>query len=279
MIAVLSVHGVSNAALPVAVDGQALPTLAPMLENVQKSIVSISSEIQQRANDNCFYDDPFFRRFFDRNQSSRNRNRLSAAVGVIVDSRNGYILTNEHSIAGATNIVVTLHDGREVMAQIIGVDKVADVAVIKVDAQSLTQIAIGNSDALRVGDFVVSVGDPLGTQSTITSGLVSALSKKSALKNHQHFIQSDAGFGPGVLVNLNGDLIGLNIARVAETAGSTRIGFSTPINLAMKIKQQIVDYGVPQRGSLAVQVQDLTPQLAQAFNIPCLLYTSPSPRD
>ena len=167
VIAVLSVHGISNAALPVAVDGQALPTLAPMLESVQKSIVSISSEIQQRANDNRFYDDPFFRRFFDRNQNSRNRNRLSAAVGVIVDARNGYILTNEHSIAGATNIVVTLHDGREVMAQIVGVDKVADVAVIKVDTQNLTQIAIGNSDALRVGDFVVSVGDPLGTQSTI----------------------------------------------------------------------------------------------------------------
>ena len=267
LIALLSASNLAAAALPVAVDGQALPTLAPMLEKVQKSVVSISSDISQKPSNDGFYDDPFFRRFFDQRRSKRARNRDLAAAGVIVDAENGYILTNEHSIAGASKIAVTFSDGREVPAQLIGVDKVSDVAVIKVEADDLTQISLGDSDAIRVGDFVVSVGDPLGSQSTITSGLISALSKSGSLRNHQNFIQSDAGYGPGILVNLRGDLIGLNISQVAQTAGSTRIGFSTPVNLAMKIKQQIIDFGAPQRGFLAVQVQDLTPELASVFNI------------
>ena len=256
-----------NAALPVAVDGQPLPTLAPVLERVQKSVVSITSDIQRKAKNSRFENDSFFNQFFDRPQNFRSQRQRMAAVGVVVDASNGYILTNEHSIAGASNISVTFSDGDQVPAQLIGVDKVTDVAIIQVSKANLTQIEIGNSDVLRVGDFVVSVGDPLGSQSTITSGLISALSKKSSLKRHQYFIQSDAGYGPGILINLRGEMIGLNISRVAQTAGSTRIGFSTPINKAMKIKQQILEYGVPQRGFLAVQAQDLTPELANVLNV------------
>jgi len=267
VIAFCSIHSISSAALPVAVDGQPLPSLAPMLERVQMSVVSITSDLQRRASTERFYDEPFFKRFFDQSQNRRSRNRQLTAVGVVVDAENGYILTNEHSIAGASNITVTFPDGEEVTAQLVGVDKVADVAVIKVEKANLTEVVVGNSNVLRVGDFVVSVGDPLGSQSTITSGLISALSKRGALRTHEHFIQSDAGYGPGILVNLRGEMIGLNISRVAQTAGSTRIGFSTPVNLAMKIKQQIIDYGVPQRGFLAVQAQDLTPELASVLNV------------
>ena len=265
VIALCSVQSLSMAALPVAVDGQELPSLAPMLERVQKSVVSITSDLQRRAVNDRFNDTPLFKQFFEPSQDSRNR--LLTAVGVVVDAENGYILTNEHSIAGSSNIVVTFSDGQEVAARLVGVDKVSDVAVIKVEKANLTEVVIGDSDELRVGDFVVSVGDPLGSQSTITSGLISALSKQEALKSHQHFIQSDAGYGPGILVNLRGDMIGLNISRVAQTAGSTRIGFSTPINLAMKVKQHIIEFGVPQRGFLAVQAQDLTPELANVLSI------------
>ena len=185
-----------NAALPVAVDGQPLPTLAPVLERVQKSVVSITSDIQRKAKNNRFENDSFFNHFFDRPQNFRTQRQRISAMGVVVDASNGYILTNEHSIAGASNISVTFSDGDQVPAQLIGVDKVTDVAIIQVSKANLTQIEIGNSDVLRVGDFVVSVGDPLGSQSTITSGLISALSKKSSLKRHQYFIQSDAGYGP-----------------------------------------------------------------------------------
>ena len=265
VVALYAVQPLSIAALPVAVDGQELPSLAPMLERVQKSVVSITSDLQRRAGNDRFNDSALFKQFFEPTQ--RSRNRLLAAVGVVIDADNGYILTNEHSIAGASNIVVTFSDGQEVAARLVGVDKVSDVAVIQVEKANLTEVVIGDSDALRVGDFVVSVGDPLGSQSTITSGLISALSKQEALKSHQHFIQSDAGYGPGILVNLRGDMIGLNISRVAQTAGSTRIGFSTPVNLAMKVKQQIIEFGVPQRGFLAVQAQDLTPELARVLSI------------
>jgi len=256
-----------QAALPVAVDGQALPTLAPMLEKVQKSVVSISTDLQVRSRKRVFHNDPFFQRFFDQSKVRRERYRQMAAAGVVVDAKNGYILTNEHSIVGASEIIVTFSNGVEVPAQLIGVDETSDVAVIQVAADNLTPIDIGDSAGMRVGDFVVSVGDPLGSQSTITSGLISALSKDFVLEKRQHFIQSDAGYGPGILVNLRGEFIGINIARVAQTAGSTRIGFSTPSNLAIKLKDQIIQYGAPQRGFLPVQVQDLTPELASVFDI------------
>jgi len=260
---------VANAALPVAVDGQQLPTLAPMLEKVQKSIVSITTDIQLRRKASPFNDDPFFRGFFERREA-KNRQRQLAAAGVVIDAENGYILTNEHSISGANKISVTFSDGQEVPARLIGVDKISDVAVIQVAMDSvnnLTQISLGDSSAMRVGDFVVSVGDPLGSQSTITSGLISSVGKGGVLQKNQNFIQSDAGYGPGILVNLRGEFIGLNISRVAQTAGSTRIGFSTPSNLATKLKEQIVEFGTPQRGYLAIQAQDLTFELARAFGI------------
>jgi len=221
----LAVFGNAQAALPVAVDGEPLPTLAPMLERVQRSVVSISAEaeVRLRRRNDPFFDDPFFRRFFDQRSSSQARKRQATGTGVIIDAFQGLILTNEHSVVGATKITVTLADGREAQGSLVGRDKASDVAIIKISLNNLPAIALGNSDTLRVGDFVVSVGDPLGIygsgiQNTVTSGIVSALGRKSGGRNFESFIQSDAGYGPGVLVNLRGELIGLNIAKAAQTA-------------------------------------------------------------
>ena len=255
----------ASATLPVEVEGQRLPSLAPMVERVQDSLVRIAVKTRATHRRDPF-DDPFFRRFFDqRRPAGQDRERY--AVGVVVDSMNGLILTNEHSVRSTSNVKVSLSDGRELQGQVIGTDATADVAVIKADASGLTAIAIANSDELRVGDFVISIGDPLGGDNTLASGIVSALAKRNSAQVHQNFIRSDAATGPGVLVNLNGELVGLNIAKSAQTAGSLRIGFSTPVNTILRVQDQLVKYGATQRGFLAVQVQDLTLDLANAFNI------------
>lgn len=255
----------AKANLPIAVDGQALPSLAPIFERVQKSLVSISAKTQVR-NRGAQFNDPFFRRFFDQRRASKQALGVFS-TGVIIDDLQGLILTNEHSVRGVTEVTVKLNDGRVVQGQVLGSDAASDVALIKVNEVSLTSIAVADSATLRVGDFVLSIGDPLGDENTLMTGVVSAVSKPNSLLAHQHFIRSDAAVGSGVLVNLRGQLVGLNIAKAAQTAGSSRIGFSTPINVAMRIQEQLVKFGAAQRGFLAVQVQDLSNGLADAFNI------------
>ena len=269
MVGALLAFKFADAALPVSVDGRPLPSLAPMLEQVQRSVVTISSEanVQVRRAD-PFFDDPFFRRFFDQRRSTQTRKRQTIGTGVIVDADQGLVLTNELTVAGAARITVTMHDGREATGSVVGRDHTSDIALIKIDATGLEAIPIGDSDQLKVGDFVVSIGHPLGYQSTITSGIVSALGRAGRDSHgYESFIQSDAVMGPGILLNLRGEMIGLNFSKVAKTANNARIGFSTPINVAFKVKSQLVKYGAPQRGFLAIQIQDLTPDLASAFNI------------
>jgi len=255
----------AQAALPLAVDDVAVPSLAPMLDRVQASLVSVSSEATVQVRRDPF-DDPFFRRFFDQRRSA-TRKREARSVGVIVDAQQGYVLTNEHSVRGASKIVITLEDSRTFSGVLVGTDPSFDLALVKIDAIGLTAIEMGDSSGLRVGDFVVSIGDPIGEQNTIVSGIVSAAAKPNSLKQYQHYIQSDAAVGSGVLVDLKGRLVGLNIAQSTQTASNSRIGFSTPVNMAMKVKTQLVKYGTPQRGFLAVRVQDLTQQLASAFDL------------
>jgi len=256
----------ANASLPMAVDGQALPSLAPVVERVQNSLVRISLTAPLQARRDPF-DDPFFRRFFDQRRSASNRQREAFATGVVVDGLAGLILTNEHSVRGNGSVKVTLNDGRQIDGRVVGTDPTSDVAIIKVEESGLTAIGVADSSALRVGDFVVSIGDPLGQDNTLVTGVISALASDTSLQAHQSFIRSDAATGPGVLVNLRGEMVGFNIAKSAQTAGNLRIGFSTPTNMALKVKDQLVKYGSPQRGFLAIQVQDLTPDLARAFNI------------
>ena len=264
----------AQAKIPFAVDGQPLPSLAPMLEVVQPAIVNISTVTHVSVPpSNLFFDDPFFRHFFDapREQQSRSRKRQGLGSGVIFDARNGFILTNSHVIDKADEINITLKDGREFKAEVIGSDRESDVAVIKIEADGLTEIPVGNSDALRVGDFVVAIGNPFGLRQTVTSGIVSALGRSGlGIEGYEDLIQTDAPINPGnsggALVNLRGELVGINTAIFSPSGGSVGINFAIPINIALQLKSQLVRYGEVQRGRLGVHIQDLTPALAEALS-------------
>jgi serine protease Do/serine protease DegQ len=262
------------AALPVAVDGEPLPSLAPMLERITPAVVNIATRGQTRRRVEIpLPADPFFRRFFDLPSFERIQETASLGSGVIVDADKGLILTNDHVIKDAYEINVTLQDGRELRAQIIGRDSDTDVALIQVSAEGLTQIPMADSSALRVGDFVVAVGNPFGLGQTVTSGIISALGRSGlGIESIEDFIQTDAsinlGNSGGALVNLRGELVGINTAIYGDgNQGNIGIGFAIPINLARDIMQQLADHGEVQRGRLGAQGQDLTTQLAQAFGI------------
>jgi serine protease Do/serine protease DegQ len=265
----------AHSALPSSVAGEPLPTLAPMLEGVQDAVVNISTEsqIKIRRRTSPFFDDPFFQRFFEQGRPrSRSQKRQGLGSGVVFNASEGLILTNAHVIQGADKITVNLKDGRDAQASVIGADKDSDVAVIKIELAGLSEIPLGDSDILRVGDFVVAIGNPFGLRQTVTSGIVSALGRSGlGIESYEDFIQTDASINPGnsggALVNLRGELVGINTAIVAPSGGNVGIGFSIPINMALQIKDQIVEFGEVQRGRLGVRIQDLTPGLAQAFDI------------
>ena len=273
MVSVL-VAGYGYAALP-AVDGsgKALPTLAPMLEKATPAVVNIATRGRVRLRENPLLNDPFFRRFFDLPQQPRERITQSLGSGVVVDTGKGYILTNNHVIDKAEEIEVTLRDGRKKKAKLVGSDPATDIAVIQVKPDGLTALPFANSDQLRVGDFVVAIGNPFGLGQTVTSGIVSALGRTGlGIEGYEDFIQTDASINPGnsggALVNLRGELVGINTAIFSQSGGNIGIGFAIPINMAHEVMQQLIAHGRVERGVLGVQVQDLTPELAQAFAIP-----------
>jgi serine protease Do/serine protease DegQ len=263
-----------QAALPVAVDGLKLPSLAPMLERTTPAVVNIATRGKARRRVELpIPRDPLFRRFFEVPSIERVQETASLGSGVIVDAENGLILTNFHVIKDAYEINVTLTDGRELRAEIIGRDPDTDVAVIQVAGENLTQVPMADSSALRVGDFVVAIGNPFGLGQTVTSGIVSALGRSGlGVESIEDFIQTDAsinlGNSGGALVNLRGELVGINTAIYgAGNTGNIGIGFAIPINMARDIMGQLIDYGEVKRGRLGAQGQDLTAQLAQAFGI------------
>ncbi|MGD9386394.1 MAG: DegQ family serine endoprotease [Thioalkalispiraceae bacterium] len=263
----------ASAALPVAdSQGQELPTLAPMLKKALPAVVNIATTGTVRIQSNPLLDDPIFRRFFDIPEQPRERRTQSLGSGVIVDAKQGYILTNNHVIANASEITVTLSDGRVHTAKLIGTDPETDVAVIQIDAENLTALKKTDSDSLQVGDFAVAIGNPFGLGQTVTSGIVSALGRSGlGIEGYEDFIQTDASINPGnsggALVNLNGELIGINTAIYSQSGGNIGIGFAIPINMAYGVMQQLVEHGEVRRGRLGAQAQDLTPDLAQAFNL------------
>ncbi|MBU1192868.1 MAG: DegQ family serine endoprotease [Gammaproteobacteria bacterium] len=260
------------AALPAAVDNQPLPTLAPMLEKTTPAVVNIATTGRIRLQQNPLLNDPFFRRFFDFPDQPRERQTQSLGSGVVIDAQQGYVLTNHHVIDKAEKIRVVLSDGRAFDADVIGTDSESDVAVIRIPAERLTAVTLANSDTLRVGDFVVAIGNPFGLGQTVTSGIVSALGRSGlGIEGYEDFIQTDASINPGnsggALVNLRGELVGINTAILAPGGGNVGIGFAIPINMAHKIMDQLVTHGKISRGQLGVTAQDLTPELAQAFGL------------
>jgi Do/DeqQ family serine protease len=264
----------TSAALPVAVAGQPLPSLAPMLKQVMPAVVSVHS--QQRARVSPFGDDPYFSRMFP--QLTQERIRQSLGSGVIVDAQHGYILTNHHVIEGADEVSVTLSDGRTMQAEFVGSDPDTDVALMRIPVPKdapLTAIPLADSAKLQVGDFVVAVGNPFGIGQTVTSGIVSAVGR-SGLSGlgYQNFIQTDASINPGnsggALLNLQGQLVGINTASFnprGSMAGNIGLGFAIPSNLAGDVMRQLLTTGEVHRGSLGVDTQDVDARIAQGLGM------------
>ncbi len=264
------------ATLPSTVDGQPLPTLAPMIEKIRPAVVNIATRGSVDVQNHPLMDDPLFRRFFKGFENMPQRKEIkSLGSGVIIDADAGYIVTNFHVIEGADEIAITLHDGQQLEAKIIGSDPEADVAILKVEHEKLelTHIPFADSSELRVGDFAVAIGNPFGLGQTVTSGIISALGRTGlGIEGYEDFIQTDASINPGnsggALVNLRGELIGINTAILASGgAGNVGIGFAIPINMVRQLADQLIEYGEVRRGMLGVIMQNLTPELARAFGL------------
>ncbi len=262
----------ARAALPLLEGERGLPTLSPLMEKVTPAVVNISVLSRAPVEDNPLLRDPFFRRFFDFPEQAPPPPQMSAGSGVIVDASKGYVLTNHHVIDNADEIVVTLKDRRTLKAKRVGSDRATDIALLQIEPKKLTALTIGNSDELKVGDFVVAIGNPFGLGQTVTSGIVSALGRSGLnIEGYEDFIQTDASINPGnsggALVNLRGELIGINTAIIGPSGGNVGIGFAVPTNMAKAVMDQLVQFGEVRRGRLGVIIQDLTPDIAQALGL------------
>jgi serine protease Do/serine protease DegQ len=273
LLAILCVSLV-QAALPAQdSQGRPLPTLAPLLKQVTPAVVNISTQSYVAERDNPLLQDPFFRRFFGLpERQPRQRRSQSLGSGVIVDAENGYVLTNNHVVGKASEISVQLLDGRVLAAELVGADPEADVAVVQIPAEGLTALPMADSDVLQVGDFVVAIGNPFGLGQTVTSGIVSALGRSGlGIEGYEDFIQTDASINPGnsggALINLRGELVGINTAIVAPGGGNVGIGFAIPANMARALMEQLVAFGEIRRGRLGVSGQTLNSALAKAFDL------------
>ena len=262
----------ASASLPASVAGQALPSLAPMLERAMPAVVSVNTKQVVRVR-NPFFDDPFFRRLFP--QVPQERINESLGSGVIIDAAKGYVLTNHHVIENADDVQVTLADGRTVKAEFLGSDRDTDIALIRIPADKLTALPLGDSEQLRVGDFVVAIGNPFGFSQTVTSGIVSAVGR-SGIRGlgYQNFIQTDASINPGnsggALVDLRGQLVGINTASLnprGSMAGNIGLGLAIPSNLARDVVQQLVTVGEVKRGTLGIDSQPLNPRLLRSLGL------------
>src|SRR5690242_6297967 len=275
-----AVAPIAPAAMPAAVGETPLPSLSPMIKKVSPAIVNIATRgtIHERGGQNPLLDDPFFRRFFDvpPDTGPRERPFQSAGSGVIFDAKSGYIVTNAHVVENATEITVTLQDGRDVKAEVVGSDTPSDVAVLKVKPEGLSQVPLGDSSKAEVGDFVVAIGNPFGLQHTVTSGIISGLSRSGINPNgYEDFIQTDASINPGnsggALVNLRGELIGINTAILSRSGGNIGIGFAIPVNLAHSVMDQLIRYGSVKRGQLGVSMYTVTPDIAHSLGLPSVV--------
>ncbi len=277
-IIVMLLFGQAQAALPnVTTDGKPFPTLSPMIKKVHPSVVNISTFSTQQYSNNPLLNDPFFRHFFNipeqrQFQQQPKKRQQSAGSGVVVNAHDGIVMTNYHVIKGADEVEVSLADGRSFEAKVLGEDAELDIAILKIKADDLIEVKIADSDLLEVGDFVVAIGNPFGLGQTVTTGVVSALGRSGlGIEGYENFIQTDASINPGnsggALVNLAGELVGINTAIIAPSGGNVGIGFAIPSNMAKASMEQIIEHGEVRRGQIGVGIQDITPDLRKAFDI------------
>jgi len=237
---------------------EGMPTLAPILEKVTPAVVNIAVLQVSPEEENPLMRDPFFRRFFGMPQQAEPQ--IAAGSGVIVDAKNGYVVTNAHVVKDAREIQITLKDNRRLPAKLVGADPGTDIAVLRVEPNGLVEAKWGDSDTLQVGDFVMAIGNPFGLGQTATSGIVSALGRSGlSVEGYEHFIQTDAPINPGnsggALINLKGELIGINSAIIGPAGGNVGIGFAVPSVLAHAVMTQLIRYGEVRRGRLGIAMQ------------------------
>jgi Do/DeqQ family serine protease len=258
--------------------GVALPSLAPMIKAASPAVVNIATRgvlTEHVQHTNPLLQDPFFRRFFNvpNEPTVRHRKFQSAGSGVIVDARKGYIVTNRHVIENASEITVTLLDNRRVTASVVGSDEGTDIAVLRVQEAHLTEMPLGDSAHLEVGDWVVAIGNPFGLQHTVTVGIVSALGRTGINPHgYEDFIQTDASINPGnsggALVDVEGELIGINSAILSsENGGNIGIGFAIPVNMVKAVMQQLITYGAVKRGALGIKLGDVSVERAESLGL------------
>jgi Do/DeqQ family serine protease len=258
-------------------DAAPMPSLAPMVKRVSPAVVNVATRgtIKEKPGQrNPLLDDPFFRRFFDVPPDAKPRERQfqSAGSGVIVDAKNGYIITNFHVIENASEITITLLDNRSFSAKVVGSDEGADIAVLQAKQPNLIAMNLGDSSHLEVGDYVVAIGNPFGLQNTVTAGIVSALGRSGINpEGYEDFIQTDASINPGnsggALVNLRGELVGINSAILSGSGGNIGIGFAIPVNMAKGVMDQLIKYGQVKRGVLGVNIYPVTPDVAKEYGL------------
>jgi serine protease Do/serine protease DegQ len=269
-LAFWSLAASAQTALPGAVNGQPLPTLAPMLARVTPAVVNIAVVARAPLEANPLFRDPFFRRFFG--VPEQQQRELSAGSGVIVDAARGLVMTNHHVVKDAQEIAVGTKDRRVFKAELVGSDPGTDIALLRIPPEGLTAIQFADSDKVNVGDFVVAIGNPFGIGQTVTSGIVSAVGRSGlSMDGYEEFIQTDASINPGnsggALVNLRGELVAINTAIIGPSGGNVGIGFAVPVNMARAVMDQVLRFGEVRRGRLGVTTQDLTPQIAKQLGI------------
>jgi Do/DeqQ family serine protease len=263
---------------PATIDAAPMPSLAPMVKRVSPSVVNIATKgtIKEQRGRNPMLDDPFFRRFFDTPPDTRPRERQfqSAGSGVIVDAKNGYIITNHHVVENASEITITLLDNRTFSAKVVGTDEGADIAVLQAKQPNLVAMSMGDSSKLEVGDYVVAIGNPFGLSHTVTAGIVSALGRTGINPDntgYEDFIQTDASINPGnsggALVNLRGELVGINSAILSGNGGNIGIGFAIPVNMVKGVEDQLIKFGQVKRGILGVQLLPVNAELAKEYGL------------
>ncbi len=257
---------------PSSGQGAAMSGFADAAKKALPTVVNIFTSKQVRAPRHPLMDEPLFRRFFGLRQDNRPQRVSNLGSGVIV-SKDGYVLTNHHVVEAADEIQVALPDGRSLHAELVGTDPETDLAVLRVKASDFHAATLAKPDSLRVGDVVLAIGNPFGVGQTVTMGIVSALGRSHlGINTFENYIQTDAAINPGnsggALVDATGNLVGVNTAIFSRSGGNLGIGFAIPISIVKQVMEQIITQGAVVRGWVGIEVQDITPEIAESFGLP-----------